>query len=435
MLRCFLMLGAILTAQVAVADSPANDDLKTDVRHLVRQLDADELARREAAEAELLKRGPAILDLLPSPDDRTSAEVRQRLDRIRQKLQQTAADAAARPSLITLKADAMPLAKVLAELSRQSGNKIVDDRGKADGDIPDGPPLTINFDKTPFWQALDQVLDQASLLVDPYGESEKAAIVIRTMPNKRPPSTRVARSGRACYVGPFRFEAVGVSARRNLRTGDGVLFLSVETLWEPRLRIIGLSQRLADITASDDQARPLPVADSEAQLEIPAGGESSAVKLDLPFRLPPRDARRIALLKAKLQAMIPGRIETFRFDKLATAKDVQQRIAAVTVTLERVERNGDVWEVRLRVRFDDAGDALASHRTWIFNNPAHLEGPDGTPIAYDNYETTRQEKNEVGVTYIFSTDQPLEKLTFVYKTPGTIITSSFDYEFKNIELP
>ena len=76
----------------------------------------------------MLKRGPAVLDLLPQPNDRTSAEVRQRLGRIRQKLQQRAAEAAAQSSTITLHADAMPLAKVLAEFSRQSGNTIVDER-------------------------------------------------------------------------------------------------------------------------------------------------------------------------------------------------------------------------------------------------------------------------------------------------------------------
>jgi hypothetical protein len=29
----------------------------------------------------------------------------------------------------------------------------------------------------------------------------------------------------------------------------------------------------------------------------------------------------------------------------------------------------------------------------------------------------------------------LDKLTFVYKTPGMIVNSSFEYELKNIELP
>jgi hypothetical protein len=211
--------------------------------------------------------------------------------------------------------------------------------------------------------------------------------------------------------------------------------LNVETVWEPRLRIIGLTQRMADVKAVDEKGNSLPVADAEAQLDVPTSGEAAAVKLDLPLRLPSRDVRRIASLKGKLQAMIPGKIETFRFDKLAKAKNVEKRIAGVTVTLEEVRKNNEAWEVRMHVRFDDAGDALASHRTWIFNNEAYLEGPDGKPIANDTFETTEQEKNEVGIAYLFNTDQPLDKLTFVYKTPGMIVNSSFEYELKNIELP
>ena len=44
------------------------------------------------------------------------------------------------------------------------------------------------------------------------------------------------------------------------------------------------------------------------------------MKLDLPLRLPPRDVERIASLKGKLIAMIPGKIEIFRFRKLAGAR-------------------------------------------------------------------------------------------------------------------
>jgi len=209
----------------------------------------------------------------------------------------------------------------------------------------------------------------------------------------------------------------------------------IETAWERRRRIIGLSERMADVKATDEQGRPLPVANRDAQPEIMTTGETPAVRFDLPFELPSRNVRRIVSLKSKLTAMIPGKIETFRFDKLAEAKDVEKRVAGVTVTLEQVRKNNDAWEVRMRVKFDDAGDALASHRTWIFNNPAYLEGADGKPIAYESYETTRQTDSEVGIAYVFAPDVPLDKLTFVYKTPGTIIHRSFEYEVKDIELP
>ncbi len=274
------------------------------------------------------------------------------------------------------------------------------------------------------------MLDQAGLTVYPF--SEQAAIKVVAAPGEKP----VARVGRACYVGPFRIEPTAVTARRDLRQPEAeLLVVSIEAAWEPRLKIIGLMQRMADVKATDERGQNLPVADAAAQLEIPTSGEAPAVKLDLPLRLPSRRVERIASLKGKLMAMIPGRIETFRFTKLAGAKDVQQRIAGVTVTLEEVRKNNEAWEVRMLARFDDAGDALASHRTWIFNNEAYLEGPDGKPIAYDTFETTRQGKNEVGVAYIFNPDEPLDKLSFVYKTPGVIVTSGFDYELKDIRLP
>ena len=149
----------------------------------------------------------------------------------------------------------------------------------------------------------------------------------------------MAPVGRACYSGPFRFEPVSIVARRDLRRPDaGSLVVTLEAAWEPRLQIISLMQRMADVRAVDERGEPLPVADPAAQPEVPISGEATAVKLDLPLQLPPRDVRQIASLKGKLLATIPGRIETFRFSKLADAKNVQQRIAGVTVTLEQVRK-------------------------------------------------------------------------------------------------
>ncbi len=414
----------------ASTDAPTAEQLRVEVRQLVRRLDASTLADRDAAEADLLKRGPEILDLLPAASDRMSAETRERLDRVRQKLQRRAAEDAARASLITLAPDEpMPLKKILAELSRQSGNAIADPRGKLGEGKDDGPALKVHFEKTPFWQALDQLADQAGLNVHPF--SEKAEIVLTAQPNQAP---FLSRTGRACYTGPFRLEPTSVVARRILRRPDGVLTVNVEAAWEPRLKMIGLSQRMADVSAVDERGNALAVADADAQLEIPTGG-AAAVEINLPFRLPSRDARRIALLRGKLLAMIPGKIETFRFDKLTEAKNVERRAAGVVVTLEQVRKNNNMWEVRMQVRFDDAGDALASHRTWIFNNEAYLEGPGGEPVPYDTFETIRQGKNELGIAYLFVSEYPLNKLAFVYKTPGAIVQSGFDYEFKDIELP
>ena len=85
--------------------------------------------------------------------------------------------------------------------------------------------------------------------------------------------------------------------------------------------------------------------------------------------------------------------------------------------------------------FDQAGDALASHRQWVFSNDAHLEGPDRKAIVFETFETTAQSKNEVGLAYRFHTSRPLGELSFVYATPGLIVSREFEYELKEIKLP
>jgi hypothetical protein len=432
-----MLIGGWLVAQVAIG---AGDDLPTEVRRLIHQLDAPQLAQREAAEAALLGRGPAVLPLLPPPDERTSAEVEQRLGRIRQKLQQSAADAVANASTITLRAEAMPLADILRAFQDQSDNTIVDYRQKFGQPATDSKQ-TIQFDKTPFWPALDRLLDQSGLTIYPYGQPD-AISLIAALPKKSP-----ARVGHASYSGPFRFEPIAVIARRDPREADGgTLTVTLEAAWEPRLRIITLLWPMADVRAVDEHGNLLPVTDRDAKPETSVTAEMSAVKFNLSLQLPPRQAlkqvQRIASLHGKLLATLPGKTETFRFDRLADARNIERRIAGVTVTLDSVRNavpgdgaKGRVWDVRIRVQFDDAGDALASHRQWIFGNPAYLEGSDRKPIAYDTYETVAQSRNALEIAYRFQTDRPLDALSFVYKTPGSIITTSYNYELKDIALP
>jgi hypothetical protein len=419
------------------------------------------------------------LDLLPPVTGRTPAEVRERLGRVREQLQRQAADAAADASTITLRADAMRLSKIIAAFERQSGNAIIDGRERL-GQPESDPLLKVGFDKTPFWAALDELLDQAGLSVYPYSERPAIEIVAET-------ENRRARHGRACYSGPFRIEPTEIVARRGLRrSNDQSLAVAVEVAWEPRVRVIQLVSRLSDVTATDDRRQPLAVADAAARLEAAGADRSTAAKFELPFRLPSREVRQIARLRGKLTATIAGNVETFRFQNLADAKNVAQRIAGVTVTLEGVQKTEQGFEVRILVRFDDAGDALASHRTWIFDNPAYLEsvrkvsplplgegqgvrakprdamgagrphpnplpkgegtinddssdslpdGPGGKPIRYASYDTTAQSTNAVGLAYRFTTALPLDQLRFVYKTPGAIINRGYDYELKGIELP
>mgnify|MGYP005836628741 CR=1 FL=1 len=424
------MWAAVLTVTCSVLSQAAatGEELRLEVRRLVQQLDAPTLAQREAAEEALTRLGAEILPLLPRGEPRGSAEVRLRLDRVRRVLEQQAGRRAAEASVVTLSADGMELSKVLAELQRQSGNRIVDARREL-GQPADDVAIHAKFEKTPFWKALDQVLDEAGLTVYPYAADRAIHLVAR-------PEGQSPRGRAACYSGPFRFEPLRVVAQRNLRDAEGdSLRVAVEVAWEPRLRPIGLDHPMAGLSALDETGAAIAPLDAQAVYEVTARDEASAAELVVPLKLPPRRVERIDRLRGAVGAMLPGAIETFRFDKLVESKNVEQRQAGATVTLVGVRRNNELWQVLIRVRYDDAGDALQSHRGWIFRNEAYLEQPDGTRLAYDALETTSQSRNEVGIAYGFALDAPPDKMAFVYRTPGTIVRARFDYELGRLDLP
>jgi len=424
MFGSLLLVGCTLLGQV---DATADDDVRLTVRRLVRQLNAPQLAQREAAEEGLLKLGPKVLGLLPPISDRTPPEVELRLGRIRQKLQRAAAEGVAGPSLITLAGEALPLSKIREAIEKQSGNKIIDFRPEFKHPVTD-PLLKVDFDKTPFWQALDQVLDRAELSVYSFGPQRAIHLIGRS-------ETSLPRTAGACYCGPLRVEAVAVSARRVLRETDGrSMHLQLEVAWEPRIKPISLKHPMGEVHAVDENGNRLAVENSRAELE-PDLGKATFVKLALPFRPPPRSVQQIARLKGRLNVIIPGRVETFRFGDLLNARKVEKRIASATVILDEVRRNEAVWEVCMRVRFDEAHQALESHRGWFLQNEAYLEGPDGKVFPVGAPTRTHQTDNEVGLDYGFRLKAPPTGYQFVYNTPGVIVAKGFDYEIEGVRLP
>jgi hypothetical protein len=427
MFTSVLLAGGLLLGQ---ADAPGEDELALEVRKLVSRLNAPRLAEREEAEQKLLDLGPEVLERLPLVTDRTPAEVTQRIERIRQKLRTALAKSVLEPSRVTLQGDAVPLSEILAAIQEQTGNQVVDDRGRAGGQAADELTLKVAFDGMPFWQAMDRVLDQIGLCIDPYGTGESLRLCTRC-------SDLLPLAGRTTYSGPFRFEAVRVDAARDLRNPNAhSLRLTLEVAWEPRLAPISLQLKMADVRAVDERGNPLPVDGRQAEPEALVHPDANAVQLIIPLGLPPRSSTAIGRLGGRFTAMVPGKIQTFRFTDLEKAKNAEQRMAGVAVLLEQVVRETNtIWQVRMRMRLDEAGDALASHRTWVYDNEAYLEGPDGEPVLCDGYESTRQTENEVGVAYAFAIDGPLSDYAFVYKTPGMILSQQFDFEVRDVQLP
>lgn len=427
----FLLIftGVMLLADAAPADAPK---LTEQVAALVSQLDSRQLAERDEAERKLLALGSDVLPLLPEVNDRTAAEVATRVARIQQKLLRIRAMAASEPARITLKGEKLTLDAVLKEFEKQSGNTITDYREQF-GQVASDAALTVDYDKTPYWQALDAALDQAGLTLYGFAGRRGAFVVNR-------PEGGVARAASAYYAGPFRLEPVRFEAVRDLRNPNAKsLKLFVEVSWEPRLQPFAILQPLAELRASGSDGAALAVGgDAEPEASVREG--ASAAEIEIPLSLPGREVDKLSL-KGKVVALVPGPAENFRFTglnvatKTAPARRVEQRKAATTVVVDHVRRNNEAWEVAVRVKFETPGTALESHRSWVFDNEAYFEGEDQQRIAPGGIEQTLQSSEEIGVNYYFDLKQGPQKLTFVYRTPIVVLEIPLDYEFRDLPLP
>lgn len=425
MLQTLAMIGLVALAQPATP--AAEGELGGTVRRLVRQLDAPQAAERAKAEEALLELGPDALDLLPDVDPQKSPQVAHVLGRVREQLERRLAEEAARPSLVTITHATLPLADVLAAVEKQTGNRL-----RLDGDVPEEirrREVQARFDKTPFWQALDRVLDEAGLTIYPYAEGPELAVVLR-------PEHHLARRPKAVYVGPFRFAPVRVVAQRELRASVGDhMTLTVEAAWEPRLSPIVLKLPMGGLRAVDDKGAALEVGSPEAETAVTVNPGQTAAELEIALGLPPRGADRIASLKGTLSAVLPGKVQKFRFGGLADARNAVQRRAGVTLTLREARKNNDVWQVLVLVRYDQAGEAFQSHYGWFYRNKAWLENGGAKRIESGGIETFRRTETEVGLAYLFDLEGPIGPYSFVYETPGLLLSKEFAFEIKDVKLP
>lgn len=426
-----LLLGQAEAAAPGDASAPAEAEaLAVKVRMLVRQLDANQQAQRDAAEKELVSLGSDVLPLLPAVTNRTPAEVRNRLARVRAALLKTAVEAATRPAKVTLSGE-MLASDALQKIAEQTGNLFVDYREQFNEEQTD-PKIKVDLTDVPFWQAVDTVLDAAGYSLYDYDDDAQA------LAYKNRDANAVKRIGRAAYAGLFRIEPSRIEATRNLKSANSTsLRLTVDVAWEPRVRPIVLQQPLGDVEAKDDKGNPLTLDGTQGEIEVGVEGTNAGVELDFPLNLPDRSVKQIASLKGKLMATVLGRVETFEFDNLDKIRNAEQERGGATVTVEQCQKRDDIFDVEMRVTFDKAANALESHRGWILHNECYLIDPKGNRIDHGGFESNLIDINQAGFAYKFDLGdaKSIAGYKFVYKTPAAIVQIPAEFELTGIDLP
>lgn len=405
-------------------DAGQSAAIRSQVRQLVRQLDDDHATVRQSAQEGLVALGPSILPLLPDKAARLSPEVRRLLSPVIQRLESALAEQIVQPTRVRLKGE-MSCSAVLAAIQQQTGNHL-----SGYEPLVADKSMQVNFVDTVFWQALDTVLDSIHATVALYGSQPDS---LSLEPALYPESSRVSHT---CYRGPFRFEATDISAIRNLRnpTTSGMR-VRLEILWEPRLHPITVTLPLAQVSAKDDQARDVAVANPNAVVSAIVEQSVPGVELDVPLRLPDRSAESLATLQGDFVVLLPGREEVFEFHDLTGPKDVEQHKAGVSVTFQKLLKNEDVSEVRIRVRYDNAAEALQSHLGWVYHNKAYLRDSAGNRLDQAGVQLAGRNDTEVTLVYLFALDKKPQEYTFVYETPTLILKRKIPFELVKLPLP
>lgn len=429
-LAALVVVAATLAAGRA---APAAEVDAARVNDLVRQLNADAAADRDAAEETLVQMGrgdaDALLAALPASNPRMPPEVQLRLDRVRKAVQQSVAESAVEASRITLDLKDATLAEILSAIDDQTGNRLIDYREQF-GQSTDDVPLALSVADAEFWPTLDRLLDDANLSPYSYSGADGLGIVER-------PEHELRRSGRATYAGPFRFEPTAVQAQRGLRTPEqSNLHVAVEAAWEPRLEPIALSLDAHSLKVTADDGREIPLATQLNVIDVELQPGSYASELTLPLELPAREATLLTSIKGRLNVLVPGKKAQFKFEKLPDADKTEHAIAGVTVTLDRVRKTGGIWEVYMRMRVAGAETGLESHRSWVYHNSAWLVNPAGERIDDVGFETVSQSESEIGFAYLYEIPhESLDGYEWIYESPAAIMSVPIEFELRDVPLP
>ncbi|HEY2416005.1 MAG TPA: hypothetical protein VGI40_27435 [Pirellulaceae bacterium] len=430
MISAFIFAGVLAIGQVAEKPS-TSDEMAVKVRALVGKdgLGHEQMAKRDEAEKALIALGPEVLGYLPTVTPRMPAEDQVRLKRVRKVLEDSVIAAATKPSKVTLTGK-MLLSQAMAEISKQTGNKVIDYRERFNQDAFDSKIL-VDLKAVSFWEALDNVLDEAELTLYNYDEERSTLAFTSRAENARP------RVGNASYSGLFRFEPAKIEATRDLKNSAmHALRLTVEAVWEPRVTPIVIEVPLADVSAKDENGESLSINSSEGTLEVPVESNGAAAEIEFPFDAPSRSVKKLSSLKGKLVAVLLGKVETFEFADLDKVKAAELERGGVRVTVESCRKNGDIYDVSMRVRFDRAANALESHRSWIYDNECYLLDSKGRKFENAGLEATLLGVSEVGVAYKFNLEGGTPaQARLVYKTPAAIIRIPVEFEIKNVDLP
>ena len=421
-LVCF---SSLVASAVAQDDEPVDEmKLAVKIAEFQQQLGSTSVKDRDAAEASLIELGVKSLDYLDPITDETPPDTIERLARIRKALETLVVTKATKPKLITLNGN-FSIKEAAEKITAISGNKIVWP-DELDAQMQERK-VDLAIEKASFWQAMNQFETKAKLRISSIGGTAGQIFLIPAE-NNPPPIPTDAN-------GIFQISVLQISSRRNLENPElDYCGLRIRVRWEPRLAPITLAIPASSITVIDEFDDKVLLPNPTATFSAAVQPEIPEVEFSIPIGLVDRQIEKIARLEATLNAVMPGRTESFEFRKIGRLEPgYKQSKAGVSVSINGIEKNEELYGVLVKYSFDETGDALESHMSWIFENPLKLIDKDGKEYEPLAKESAGRAENAASIRYYFSDDPAA--MTLKCETPAAIVSTAVKILLKDIPLP
>ncbi len=422
-----------------VADKPPAPE----VAKLIADLGAPDYRVREKAGAALEARGDQVLpDLRFAIKNTDSPEVSRRLSVLIRKMEH---DRLISPRRVTLSAKDRTLKQVFDEIAKQTGYKIEYQQNGVD------QKHSFEFDKAPFWQAVDKVAEAANLSI--YADYGDDTIRVNGYSDSHNPYV--------AYAGPFRLVATGINSNKSVQLSGisrrGInpraqenINLSFQIQSEPKNPILGTLQ--AEVISAIDE--------TGASLQPPrnnnnnnyynrssyysggyrahnAYGNLNLVRGD-------RDAVRIKELKGKIPIiLLAGTVPEVQIDDPLKVKEKKFIGRNIEVDYASTTANGQQYNVSLTVKKLGQQDPNNIDYNWSNNLWQKLELIDDQGNRFRTYGPNSQNNNGISVTMtiMFGPENRGGKQLKMGKPAKLIInewlqvTHEVTFEFKDLPLP
>jgi hypothetical protein len=295
----------------------------TPIDAAIRQLGSSSFVQRELAHKKLESIGSPALEAMRRATKSADAETKRRLDAlIRDIEERLLTKQILDPKEVRLQVDAVSVPQAIAELARVSGYPI---QFLGDATKLADRKITLDTGVTSFWQAFDQLCDEAGLMerVELVAQSNVSNALNERLSGRRTPNQtpgtivvtpRTGEKSAVSYAGAVK---TALRLSRSASTKEMTLTLLVSA--EPRLLNVGLAGTPRFKRIVDQQLRPL-ASEPEPRQPAPAGVPVNDMGIDL--------------LGMMVTDRLPRHIQIRVKDGESTSKQLSELLGELTIQLD-----------------------------------------------------------------------------------------------------